>query len=254
MIIGSMTGRELFEIFKKDKPMLEKFAIEKAKKLIRELRKGMGQCTTQCYDFKTKDATEYEVCVFVNRGNIRQFYFDMFIYCKETNDYVCATSLLDEENSAEQFSYTPHFLRRYAERALGIENMPINRVLAHIEREVAYTVLIYKNDTSKVVATSMGLYLQKIDYKRGINICKTFVSVDMLRTSQIKAYMVVADLIKEYSERYTKVQRNDNVQVDFAKDCLARGITEKDLIEAYGEYFKNKKIKERGSYGENDKK
>lgn len=53
--------------------------------------------------------------------------------------------------------------------------------------------------------------------------------------------MVVADLIKEYSERYTKVQRNDNVQVDFAKDCLARGITEKDLIEAYGEYFKNKK-------------
>lgn len=29
MIIGSMTGRELFDIFKKDKPMLEKFAIEK---------------------------------------------------------------------------------------------------------------------------------------------------------------------------------------------------------------------------------
>lgn len=125
MIIGSMTGRELFDIFKKDKPMLEKFAIEKAKKLIRELRKGMGRYTTQCYDFKTKDATEYKVCVFVDRGNIRQFYFDMFIYCKETNDYVCATSLLDEENSAEQFSYTPHFLRRYAERALGIENIAV---------------------------------------------------------------------------------------------------------------------------------
>lgn len=240
MIIGSMTGRELFDIFKKDKPMLEKFAIEKAKKLIRELRKGMGRYTTQCYDFKTKDATEYKVCVFVDRGNIRQFYFDMFIYCKETNDYVCATSLLDEENSAEQFSYTPHFLRRYAERALGIENMPINRVLAHIEREVGYTVLIYKNDTSKVIATSMGLYLQKIDKRRGINICKTFVSVDMLKTSQIKAYMVVADLIEEYSERYNKVQRNDNVRVDFANDCLRRGITEKDLVNAYGEYFKNK--------------
>lgn len=119
--------------------------------------------------------------------------------------------------------------------------MPINRVLAHIEREVGYTVLIYKNDTSKVVATSMGLYLQKIDKRRGINICKTFVSVDMLKTSQIKAYMVVADLIEEYSERYNKVQRNDNVRVDFANDCLRRGITEKDLINAYGEYFKNKK-------------
>lgn len=31
MIIGSMTGRELFDIFKKDKPMLEKFANRKSK-------------------------------------------------------------------------------------------------------------------------------------------------------------------------------------------------------------------------------
>lgn len=53
--------------------------------------------------------------------------------------------------------------------------------------------------------------------------------------------MVVADLIEEYSERYNKVQRNDNVRVDFANDCLSRGITEKDLVNAYGEYFKNKK-------------
>ena len=29
MIIGSMTGRELFEIFKKDKPMLEKLLSKK---------------------------------------------------------------------------------------------------------------------------------------------------------------------------------------------------------------------------------
>lgn len=75
MIIGSMTGRELFEIFKKDKPMLEKFAIEKAKILIRELRKGMGRYTTQCYDFKTKDATEYKVCVFVDRGEHKTILF-----------------------------------------------------------------------------------------------------------------------------------------------------------------------------------
>lgn len=241
MIIGSMTGRELFEIFKKDKPVLEKFANKKARKLIRELRKGMGQYTTQCYDFKTKDLTEYKICVFVNRGNIRNFYFDIFIYCKETNDYVCACVLLDEANNMEQFSYTPHFLRRYAERALGVENMPINKVLAHIEREVAYTVLIYKDETSKVLATSMGLFLQKIDRKRGINICKTFVSIDMLKSSQIKAYVVVADLIGEYSERYNKVQRNDNIRADFAIDCMVRGITEKDLIDAYGEYFKRKK-------------
>lgn len=240
MITGSMTGRELFEIFKKDRPMLEKFASEKAKKLLRELRKGMKEYTTQCYDFKTKEQAEYKICVFVNRCNIRNFYFDMFIYCKETNDYVCVAVLTDEENNMEQFSYTPHFLRRYAERALGVENMPVNRVLAHIEREVAYTVLIYKDETSKVVATSMGLYLQKIDRKRGINICKTFVSIDMLKASQINAYEVVADLIQKYSERYNKVQRLDNIRFDFAKDCLTRGITENDLIEAYGEYFKRK--------------
>lgn len=240
MITGSMTGRELFEIFKKDKPKLEKFASDKARKLLRELRKGMKEYTTQCYDFKTKEQTEYKVCVFVNRSSIRNYYSDMFIYCKETNDYVCVAVLTDEENNMEQFSYTPHFLHRYAERALGVGSMPINRVLAHIEREVAYTVLIYKNETSKVIATSMGLYLQKVDSKRGINICKTFISIDMLKESQIKAYIVVADLIQKYSERYTKVQRLENVRLDFANDCLVRGITEKDLIDAYGEYFINK--------------
>ena len=252
MITGSMTGRELFEIFKKDKPMLERFASERARKLLRELRKGMREYTTQCYDFKTKEQTEYKVCVFVNRCNVRNYYFDMFIYCKETNDYVCVAVLTDEENNMEQFSYTPHFLRRYAERVLGVEDMPVNRVLAHIEREVAYTVLIYKDDTSKVIATSMGLYLQKVDRRRGINICKTFVSIDMMRSSQIKAYEVVADLIREYSEKYNKIQRLDNIRMDFARDCMARGITEKDLINAYGEYFCKTK-KSRSNYGENDK-
>ena len=62
----------------------------------------------------------------------------------------------------------------------------------------------------------------------------------MLKESQIKAYIVVADLIQKYSERYTKVQRLENVRLDFANDCLVRGITEKDLIDAYGEYFINK--------------
>lgn len=103
MIIGSMTGRELFDIFKKDKPMLEKFAIEKAKKLIRELRKGMGRYTTQCYDFKTKDATEYKVCVFVDRGNIRQFYLTcLSIARKRTITYVllpCWTKRIVQSSS-----------------------------------------------------------------------------------------------------------------------------------------------------------
>lgn len=240
MIIGSMTGKELYKIFLKDKPSLEQFAANKAKRLVRELRRGMGQFTTQCYDYVSSDKTEYKICVFVNRTNVKQFYFDTFIYCKETNDYVCVAVLVNEEDSMEQFSYTPHFLRRYAERALGVESMPVNRVLAHIEREVAYTVLIYKDETSKVVATSMGLYLQKIDRKRGINICKTFISLDMLRASQIKTYLVVADLIQKYSEMYNKVQKLDNVRIDFAKDCLTRGISEKDLVDAYGEYFKHK--------------
>lgn len=36
------------------------------------------------------------------------------------------------------------------------------------------------------------------------------------------------------------------ILLDFAKDCLSRGITEKDLVNAYGEYFKNKKNKRKG--------
>lgn len=65
--------------------------------------------------------------------------------------------------------------------------------------------------------------------------------------------MVVADLIEEYSERYNKVQRNDNVRVDFANDCLRRGITEKIWLMPMVNILRTK-IKERASYGENDKK
>ncbi len=241
MITGSMTGREMYDVFLKDRHTLEKFACDKARRLNRELRRGLGEYTTQCYDYKTKDLTEYKVCVYVNRSNIKAFYADMFIYCKETNDYYCAGILNDERGNMEQFTYTTHFLHRYAERALGIPDMPLNRILAHIEREIAYTVIIYKDKQSKVLATTMGLFLQRVDERRGVNICKTFISIEMMKTSQIKAYEVVADLIKKYSEKFTLVHPHEDLKIRFSMDCLAKGITELDLINAYGEYFKKKK-------------
>ncbi len=241
MITGTMTGRELHAIFCKDRAALDRFAEEKVKKLARELRKGFGESATQCYDFKIKDV-DYKVCVLVNKGTSRKGYFyDVFMYCKETNDYYAAAVLDDEWLNQEQFSYTTHFLHRYAERALGMPDMPINRIIAHIEREITYTVLLYTDGDHKVLASSMGLFLQKYDRTRGINVCKTFISVEMMRTSQIKAFEQVADMIKKYSAEFKRTGDRESIANDFAEECLKNGVFQKDLSDAYGEYFKKRK-------------
>lgn len=241
MITGTMTGRELYAIFQRDRAALDRFADVKTKKLARELRKGFGEFTSQCYDCKVRDV-EYKVCVLVNKGTSRKGYFyDVFMYCKETNDYYAAAVLDNELINQEQFSYTTHFLHRYAERGLGVSEMPINRILAHIEREIAYTVLLYEDGDEKVLASSMGLFLQKYDHARGINVCKTFISVEMMRASQIKAFELVADLIKKHSVRFRKTGHCESIAREFAEDCLTNGVFQKDLQDAYGEYFKRRR-------------
>lgn len=241
MITGTMTGRELHAIFCKDRAALDRFAEEKVKKLARELRKGFCDFATQCYDVRIRDVG-YKVCVLVNKGTSRKGYFyDVFMYCKETNDYYAAAVLDNEWLNQEQFSYTTHFLHRYAERALGDPDMSINRIIAHIEREVAYSVLLYTDGDDKVLASSMGLFLQKYDRARGINVCKTFVSVEMMRTSQIKAFELIGGLIKKHSERFTRSGHTESIAKDFAEDCLRNGVFQKDLSDAYGEYFKKRK-------------
>lgn len=245
MITGTMTGEELFLVYKKDEMKLRYFSERKASRLTRELRKGFNTFTSACYDYKSGKAN-YKVCVFVDR-NVKAFFYNVFIYVRDCNDYV-DVSILATDAHVEQFSYTPHCLHRYAERHLEKPDMPINNILAHVEREVAYTLVIYEDGINKVVVSSVGLFLQKRDVKRKIVVNKTFVSVGMLRTSQIVAYVKVADILNKFSLIFDHVKEMPkNIHEKFNEELAMRGVTRRDLYEAYGAYFKN-----RNKYGKND--
>ncbi len=239
MITGTMTGDELYLVYNKDAVRLHAFSKEKAKRLIREVRKGLMSFTSACYDCKTNNA-DYKVCVFVDR-RVSAFLYNVYVYVRDTNDYV-DVSILSTDAHVEQFSYTPHCLHRYAERFLKKPDMPINKILAHIEREVAYTLVIYEDEWSKVVASTVGLFLQKRDWKRGMVVNKTFVSVEMLRTSQIETYVKVADTLAKFSAMFDKVRKMPkNIHEQFNEELYRMGVSKADIYNAYGSYFNNKK-------------
>lgn len=241
MITGTMTGEELYLTYKKDEARLHGFSKGKARKLIREVRKGFASFTSACYDYKTGNA-DYKVCVFVDR-NVKAFFYNVFIYVRDTNDFV-DVSVLATDAHVEQFSYTPHCLHRYAERFLKKPSMPINKILAHIEREVAYTLVIYKEGQNKVVASSVGLFFQKRDEERKIVVTKTFVSVEMLRASQVAVYMKVADVLNKFSAMFDHVKEMPkNIHELFNDELCRMGVTKADLYNTYGSYFENKKKK-----------
>lgn len=238
-----MTERELYAIYCKDSDMIGRFATAKAKTMFHWLRKGFGQHKTHCYDYKTRQGTEYKLLITVNRGQSGSYYCEPFVYCKETNDYYPATTLQHEgEYDAEHYTYTTHFLHRYAERALGVPDMPVNKILVRIQSDVVYAVTVYQNGDNRVQAIPNGIILQRHDNKRGIYACKTFVSVDMMRSSQIKAFSVVADLLRKYTAQFHNKVDESIILRSFEKDFIDNGVMGPDIFRMYGEYFKKNNI------------
>lgn len=237
-----MTEREIYAIFCKDSEAICRFSAVKAKNLMRMLRKGFGRIKTQCYDYKTKAGTEYKVLVGVYRGVTKSYYCEPFVYCKETNDYYPAITLMHTRDiDTMHYSYTVHFLHRYAERVLDNPSMPINQVFVQLNKDIAYAAVIYQSGDDKVLATPKGIILQRYDRKRRIDVCKTFVSADLLRPSQMKAFSAVADILSKYTEQFHDMKdRDDRIVRNVTKDFLERGVTAPDLFAIYGEYFKNK--------------
>lgn len=239
MITSTMTGEELYKYFCRDRGALINFMDKKAAKLKKELRCGMKAKVSQCYDYLYK-GVPYKLSVIVSR-NAKYYCADVFIYVKETNDYV-SVALLDLQARVAQYSLTTHFLHRFAERYLHRVDMSINTILTKYQRHVIYTVVIYNDGKRYVVASNAGLILQEMDERRGIRVCKTFVSLEMLKSSQIATYEKVAWILEKYSKICDVVTPIDGKRIseDFNNELNAHGITAEMLYEAYGEYFKKK--------------
>lgn len=239
MITSKMTGLELAKVFQNDSQRIFAFGANKAKALSRELRKGFGKMAFACYDL-TVNGTQYKVCLGVTPKALQHSY-TVLAYVKERNEYVNVSIV--GRSTLSQFAYTAHCLKRYAERYMKNPDASLNSVIASIEKNIVYTIELYHDGENHVWANSAGLFLQKHDSKRDIRICKTFVSVEMLKTSQITAYASVAGLIEEYSKTFNDIVPHDIQAISecFYQDMLLQGVNHEMLQGLYGEFFEKRR-------------
>lgn len=93
-------------------------------------------------------------------------------------------------------------------------------------------------------AINGGISLAIYDEKRDLMLMKTFVSVEMLKSSQIKAWKRVSNLLEQFDEfveegsvRYGYSRRE--IQEQFSNEISMLELDE--INEIYGEHFKNRK-------------
>lgn len=215
--------------------MVEAFAFEKAKLLSRELRRGMGKIAHKCYDYVSPSKTEYKLCITTTR---RKWYVRCYVYCMELNQYI-VFMLYPDEKRIVRFSYalTPHFLRRYAERYLHRSDMSINAMLSAYSSLRTDLFLIYHKGNNAVFASDRGLMFGNLDNKRNIFVQRTFVSVDMLKTSQLSVYRKILELHKDNTWAAGIDDEVYSADVFFA-ECQKRGIDVGLLYQEYDEYFR----------------
>lgn len=179
MITSTMTAREIAKIREADDEQLRRFAERKRKVLRKSLGNGIHKVSC-CYDYKTKNA-EYKIIVRVTkklRGMI------LYMHEKENNEFIMATS-----SNLTQIKISAHYWKRVSER-LYHEPMTINKVMG--KYDPLGVPLFYRNGDF-VFANEKGLSLGKWD--GAFYHFKTFVSLEMLRKTQLDAFLKVEKFI-----------------------------------------------------------
>lgn len=240
MVTSTMTIDDLIKTYQQDACRIKALASHKLATLRRELRKGFKSTAYQCYD-QSINGTPYKICLCISKKTAMSA-LSIYAYIKETNEYADISMML--HGTLVPFSYTSHFLHRYAERYIKRPDAPINAILANIDKNAVYFCSIYKDGENIVMANTTGLYLIKRDQKRMLDVCKTFVSLEMLKTSQIKAFELVGGLLQQYHDRYCDdIGRIHQYAAfdDFSNDMKKLGVTKDMIYSAYGEYFEKRK-------------
>jgi len=95
---------------------------------------------------------------------------------------------------------TPHFIKRYRERGLGLEDCPPEKVLSLFLLQNAMRVIVYrdpKNPKVRVFASHQGLIIT-INEEEGINRLKTYIDDEMLYKTQRMAKEKMMEKMPEY--------------------------------------------------------
>lgn len=150
----------------------------------------------------------------------------------ETNEWVEASG------RAPCSCYTMHYIHRYAERVLGMRDMPLELVLMKKIARNNSCVLAYHDDTGRrVYAGRDGLSLCVNDARRGMLVHRTFVSMDMLKDTQREAHSRLMEQIDKY-ERFCR--EHPAGDMDVVGD-IPSFLTLMEAEKIYGKFFNDKK-------------
>lgn len=191
MITASMTANEIRRVRNMDESRINNFQMRKADELKREMKRQNVKGISKAYDFSTPNA-DYCIAIGVQRGDV--FASGVFVYIQETNEYVpmSRTSALHEDC----FAMSVHFINRYAERYLK-KRMPPKKVLAKFFTSFIGAVRIHIDEAKNraVFAVPEGLILATYELGKHVIHYKTFVSLDMLKDTQLKSYGKIRDFL-----------------------------------------------------------
>lgn len=206
MITASMTSGEMRRVRNLDKARIYEFQMRKANELKREMRKQSVRQITKTYELVTRNA-DYFIVVGVKHGGV--FVSGVFIYLKETNEYIPMSR--NEGYSEDCFAMSVHFLKRYAERYLK-KDLPIAKILQKIYTSFTGAVQLYSDDKTKrvVFAIPEGLILTEYEQEKRIIHYKTFVSMDMLKKTQMQSYEKISAFLMESCQQIAMAREAGN--------------------------------------------
>lgn len=206
MITASMTSGEIRRVRNLDEARIYEFQMRKANELKREMRKQSVRQITKTYELITPNA-DYYIVVGVKQGGV--FVSGVFIYLKETNEYIPMSR--NEGYSEDCFAMSVHFLKRFAERFLK-KDLPIAKILQKIYTSFTGAIQLYGDDKTKrvVFALPEGLILTEYDQDKHIIHYKTFVSMDMLKKTQMQSYEKISAFLMESCEQIAKAREIGN--------------------------------------------
>ena len=206
MITASMTSGEIRRVRNLDEARIYEFQMRKANELKREMRKQNVRQITKTFELATPNS-DYVIVVGVKHGDV--FASGVFIYLKETNEYIPMSR--NEGYSEDCFAMSVHFLKRFAERFLK-KDLPIAKILQKIYTSFTGAVQLYSDGKTRrvVFAIPEGLILTEYEQEKHIIHYKTFVSMDMLKKTQIRSYEKISAFLMKSCQQIAKARETGN--------------------------------------------
>ncbi len=238
MLTGTMNAKDFRKVYKSDRDRIYRYLYHREAELRRQMKKGFSKKCAKCYDYHTPSADyKLSMCVYSRRCII-----DVYMYIKETNEYVVVTAKDALADDTCLVVFTPHYIRRMGERIHGDRNMDVNKILTYFILHSNTAINIYHKGNDYVFAIHGGISLARYDSKRELMVLKTFVSKEMLKNTQKVAFGRVASLVDKF-DKFTEdeSERNGNTSRTILSQ-MGKELDEIDLEEIndiYGQYFKN---------------